>query len=508
MTFIVVDHFQKWFLSEKTKHSNPSLSDLDLRFNPMHTINYLKNDYKLNWNDFLHYSFLFLVSLYTYELNPAHWILKSLTVLLLLIVLFVPITSQFFVHSLPILTWLSLYFNSLYVPIDERPKIVVQLLPSIETILYGTNISEILCIKTNPFLDLLAWVPYGFIHFALPFVIAALLFVFGPPTSLRCYSFAFGYINLLGVLIQVILPTAPPWYKTMYGLEPANYDIPGSPGGLIRIDTIFNRDIYSDAFTNSSVIFGALPSLHSGCATMEILFFNYCFPNYKPLYILYMGWLWWSTMYLNHHYFIDLILGSLFSFVIFEYTKYFHLPKVDTTLFCRWSYSTLEKYAIYKDDPLKIDTIFNDNDVISNDTEIPTNNNNNNVIVNNVYVNSSDDNETIKLNIGLGLTNSPEIINLGKVNSVDIIYSQSERSISPAMIFENSNGIRDDFLMRPFSINSFNNNGDDINNIHLNIETSNSLLSDSRLKNPFSSTSSINEGDSPIYPKPAAMKFY
>jgi hypothetical protein len=30
---------------------------------------------------------------------------------------------------------------------------------------------------TNPFLDVLAWLPYGVIHFVAPFVVAALLWI-------------------------------------------------------------------------------------------------------------------------------------------------------------------------------------------------------------------------------------------------------------------------------------------------------------------------------------------
>jgi hypothetical protein len=34
--------------------------------------------------------------------------------------------------------------------------------------LYGANISDLLTRATNPFLDVLAWLPYGVIHFVAP----------------------------------------------------------------------------------------------------------------------------------------------------------------------------------------------------------------------------------------------------------------------------------------------------------------------------------------------------
>ena len=57
-------------------------------------------------------------------------------------------------------------------------------------------------------------------------------------------------------------------------------------------------------------------------------------------------------MYLTHHYFVDLVMGSVLSYVIFQYTKYYHLPIVDRTLFCRWSYGSIEKYDMVASNPL------------------------------------------------------------------------------------------------------------------------------------------------------------
>lgn len=73
-------------------------------------------------------------------------------------------------------------------PLGLRPKIYVRLLPALETILYGGNLSYSLAQMTHPVLDILAWLPYGVLHFALPFILAASLFVFGPPAP--CPSLA------------------------------------------------------------------------------------------------------------------------------------------------------------------------------------------------------------------------------------------------------------------------------------------------------------------------------
>ncbi|EDO16840.1 hypothetical protein Kpol_1056p41 [Vanderwaltozyma polyspora DSM 70294] len=345
--------FVRWFLSEKP--TGATVSDLNLSFNPQITLQKFKR-YTITKKDVLHYSFLGSIMLFVFITNPAPWALKILFYLFLSTLFILPITSQFFWNALPILTWLALYFTSSYFPAEKRPKITVKVLPAVETILYGDDLSDILATTTNTFCDILAWLPYGIFHFGAPFVVAAILFLFGPPTILRGYAFAFGYLNLFGVIMQNVFPAAPPWYKNLYNLQAAHYGMHGSPGGLARIDKLFGINLYSSGFENSSVIFGAFPSLHSGCATMEALFFSYCFPKLKPLFIFYVCWLWWCTMYLTHHYFVDLMAGSVLAYTIFQYTKYTHLPVVDTNLFCRWSYSSIEHYDIAKNNPLNADS--------------------------------------------------------------------------------------------------------------------------------------------------------
>lgn len=70
----------------------------------------------------------------------------------------------------------------------------------------------------------------------------------------------------------------------------------GSPGGLARIDAIFHSNGYTKTFTGAPVPFGAFPSLHAGCSTMEALFMSHFFPKGRVFYWAYVFWLYWSTM--------------------------------------------------------------------------------------------------------------------------------------------------------------------------------------------------------------------
>jgi membrane-associated phospholipid phosphatase len=218
----------------------------------------------------------------------------------------------------------------------------VKVLPALENIFYGANLSNILSAHQRTVLDVLAWLPYGILHYGGPAVWAGLLFIFGPPGTVPVYGRTFGYLNITGVVIQLIFPCSPPWYENMYGLAPANYSMEGSPAGLRRIDLLFGIDMYSSNFTASPLVFGAFPSLHSGNAVLEALFMSHCFPRLRPFIIAYTMWMWWATMYLSHHYAIDLVAGAFLAAVAFYIAKAHFLPRVQMDKTFRWEYEYVE----------------------------------------------------------------------------------------------------------------------------------------------------------------------
>lgn len=351
---VPVHLFQRYFLLEKLPGA--TVSDLDFDTRVTTTLQRIRHHRWLR-GDVAHYTFLAAVNLFVFTVFPAPVLAKLVVLAFFALIFMIPLTLQFFFNALPILTWLALFFTCLKIPNSWKPLISVQVLPALETIVYGDNLSAVLATINNRVFDVMAWLPYGIIHFSVPFIVAALIFLFAPPTALRGYAFAFGYMNLVGVLIQLCFPAAPPWYKIRNGLEPANYSMQGSPGGLGRIDQLLGVDMYTTAFSNSPVIFGAFPSLHSGCAVMEVLFMCWVFPRARVLWWTYACWLWWLTMYLTHHYFIDLIGGAVLLLLVFMYTKYVHLPVMDQLKWCRWLYDSVTKINMVQEDPLTLDFV-------------------------------------------------------------------------------------------------------------------------------------------------------
>ena len=137
--------------------------------------------HQFSWRKDGHYIFclvLFIVNL-SYISSPPPMI-KLAIVLIYTLALFIPLTSQFFLPATPIFTYLLQFWSAKYFALALKPHIWVSVLPTLESVLYGANISDILTRHTNPTLDILAWIPYGIMHFVAPFVVAAVLFIFGP----------------------------------------------------------------------------------------------------------------------------------------------------------------------------------------------------------------------------------------------------------------------------------------------------------------------------------------
>lgn len=289
---------------------------MDKSLSPSDTIQRLRK-HTFTLADTVHLFHIFLATFWLAIMQFPGFPLKLFIPIIYAIFLVVPLTCQFFLPAVPVVSWILAFYSNRFIPPNYRPSISVVLLPTLESVLYGANISDILTRFTHPLLDLIAWVPYGIGHYVIPFVVAAFLWLFRPKEVLHQWARIFGYMNLLGVLVQIFFPCAPPWYEVIHGLTPANYGMRGSPGGLGRIDRLFGTAGYTAAFTNSPLVFGAFPSLHAACATLEALFISHFFPHTTKFVWGYTLVLFWATMYMTHHYLIDVVGGACLAVAAF-----------------------------------------------------------------------------------------------------------------------------------------------------------------------------------------------
>ncbi|ORX92523.1 hypothetical protein K493DRAFT_225434 [Basidiobolus meristosporus CBS 931.73] len=250
--------------------------------------------------------------------GTLHWALKLLIGLLVVgILLFTPKARRVVYPALPVLAWLVLFTSCGEIPTALRPEINVTILPRLEAAIFGRNLSDELASNTSPAKDILAWIPYGILHFINGIIAIPIIYYSGSKGTLHRFVRAYGYMNLAGVITQIAFPTSSPWYLYFFGTQPANYAMPGNPGGLIRVDSILHINLYSSTFSNSPLVFGAWPSLHSGSAILINLFIARINPWLIPLNVGYVVWIWWACLYLRHHYLVDLIGGLMFAAVAF-----------------------------------------------------------------------------------------------------------------------------------------------------------------------------------------------
>lgn len=176
----------------------------------------------------------------------------------------------------------------------------------------------------NPLKDILAWASYVLGHFFVPLFTAIWLYVFHAPGALKLFSFGLGMQNIAGVLTHLVFPNAPPWFISLKGENAeANYDLPGYAAGLTRVDLHMGTHLHSEGFHASPIVFGAIPSLHSAMAVMVFFFVSH-FSRWVILKIAALSFVmlqWWATIYLDHHWRLDLLIGMFYSIISFTILK-------------------------------------------------------------------------------------------------------------------------------------------------------------------------------------------
>ncbi|EJF66438.1 hypothetical protein DICSQDRAFT_164288 [Dichomitus squalens LYAD-421 SS1] len=183
----------------------------------------------------------------------------------------------------------------------------------------------------TPEQDVVAWIFYGVLHFASPFIAGWWIWGFAPPGAAIVFGITLGAQNLCGLFTHLVFPNAAPWFYDVYPADTVpDYSFPGNPAGLVRVDEVLGTHLYRAAFKKSPVVFGALPSLHAATSLCFSLFVA-CYGGQWGIVtmVVYSTFMFWSTMYLHHHFAIDLLVGSFYALAAFAVTQHFLLRKLD-----------------------------------------------------------------------------------------------------------------------------------------------------------------------------------
>jgi membrane-associated phospholipid phosphatase len=120
---------------------------------------------------------------------------------------------------------------------------------------------------------------------------------------------AFFIVNVLGFIVYYLHPAAPPWYFAEYG-NVLHIDTKSNAAGLLRVDQLFNIQLFEGIYSKGSNVFAAMPSLH---ASYPLIGLAYAMKQpvrwLRFLFATFMIGIWFAAIYLSHHYILDVLAG-------------------------------------------------------------------------------------------------------------------------------------------------------------------------------------------------------
>jgi inositol phosphorylceramide synthase catalytic subunit len=132
--------------------------------------------------------------------------------------------------------------------------------------------------------------------------------------DLRCQAHfhrmmrAFAYLNFAAIFIYLLLPVAPPWWVSLYGLTQPTSEL------LVQMNMSSAMDgkLVTALIHNAAQWFAALPSLHGAYPVLLVLLALRDRNKWAVVALtFYTAAMWGATVALNQHYLIDLIAGGL-----------------------------------------------------------------------------------------------------------------------------------------------------------------------------------------------------
>jgi len=136
------------------------------------------------------------------------------------------------------------------------------------------------------------------------------------------FWFAFFIVSMLGLAFQYLYPAAAPWYVELYGVDSAFQKVPGNPGRLINFDHFFGVDTFSNMYSLNANVYAAVPSKHCAFPIISLFFaIRYRLKWWIIGFTVLMISTWFSAVYSNHHYIIDVLSGitaALLALVVYQ----------------------------------------------------------------------------------------------------------------------------------------------------------------------------------------------
>lgn len=177
------------------------------------------------------------------------------------------------------------------------------------------------------------------LHFGLPIVLGWMFWhTFDDRKLFYTFIWTLTLLNFSALATFMIYPAAPPWYVYGHGFgqpAPTTYWGMGA-GALINVDRMIGLRFFTTLWGGFNPNhFAAIPSLHGAYPVLMAFFAHRVFRWNIFLVSLYPLGVWFSAVYLNQHYIIDLFIGAAYVIASYQIVKCILMPKLFVPLLQR-----------------------------------------------------------------------------------------------------------------------------------------------------------------------------
>lgn len=164
----------------------------------------------------------------------------------------------------------------------------------------------------SPMVDFVCAFPYA--TFILVSFACATFLAFRDRMAMRRFTWAFFLMNVAGFATYHLVPTAPPWYFHTHGCAVDLATRASEGPALARVDRMLGISYFHAMYAKASSVFGAIPSLHCAYPMLVAIEGWRSFgPRLRALSFGYWALMVFSAVYLDHHWLIDGLMGSLYA---------------------------------------------------------------------------------------------------------------------------------------------------------------------------------------------------
>ncbi|CAK9435565.1 uncharacterized protein LODBEIA_P02920 [Lodderomyces beijingensis] len=182
--------------------------------------------------------------------------------------------------------------------------------------------------------NIVAWAFHVPVHFAVPLVAVAWLYIWHAPGAARLLITCLGLQNCAVLFTYLVFPNAPPSFIKLFGENRVpSFDMVYSDSQASE-DKKFSFILHKALHYAAPHKFASFPSLHSAFACL-ICFFVCHYSKwswFKLLSVVNVVGQWWAEVYLDHHWRIDSLAGLVYAIVIWTWVRNYNqsLAKIES----------------------------------------------------------------------------------------------------------------------------------------------------------------------------------